>query len=69
MDTDAYAAVDTSVNLVRSVAGEAPAGLVNAVLRKVSTRTDQQWLKKLSAQQPGSDEQLALEFSHPTWIV
>ena len=69
MDTDAYAAVDTSVNLVRSVAGEAPAGLVNAVLRKVGTKTREQWLQKVSTGPSGSDAQLAVQLSHPEWIV
>ena len=69
MNTDAYAAVDTSVNLVRSVAGEAPVGLVNAVLRKVSGHTRDEWISRLSKGSPGSDEQLALDYSHPPWIV
>ncbi|MBO0824882.1 MAG: hypothetical protein J2P27_13650, partial [Actinobacteria bacterium] len=34
----AHAAVATSVDLVREVAGQRPAGLVNAVLRRVASR-------------------------------
>ena len=65
MNTDAYAAVDTSVNLVRSVAGVGAVGLVNAVLRKVSGHTRDRWISRLSKDRPGSDEQLALDYSHP----
>ncbi len=69
MKTDAYAAVNTSVNLVRSVAGEAPVGLVNAVLRKVSTRSLAEWLTTVTAGVGQEDERLGLEYSHPTWVV
>ena len=40
----AHAAVDTSVNLARAVAGPRTAGFVNAVLRKVATRDLAAWL-------------------------
>ncbi len=69
METDAYAAVNTSVDLVRGVVGEAPVGLVNAVLRKVSSRSRTDWLRSLTEDVGQDDERLSLEFSHPTWVV
>ena len=69
MRTDAYAAVNTSVELTRSVAGEAPVGLVNAVLRKISARSVEAWVSALSDSSASPDEQLAFEYSHPTWVV
>src|SRR5689334_11358552 len=40
----AHAAVGTTVDLVKSRIGHKPAGLVNAVLRKVATRPLADWL-------------------------
>ena len=72
MDVDAYAAVDTSVNLVADIAGRAPTGLVNAVLRKVSKRSLPEWEIELEfdpASDALTDEQLSLAYSHPRWII
>lgn len=69
MRTDSYAAVNTSVELARSVAGEAPVGLVNAVMRKVSGRSREDWVESLVRVAGSPDDQMALRYSHPTWIV
>lgn len=69
METDNYAAVNTSVELVRSVVGEAPVGLVNAVLRKVSARSRPQWMTLLTQGAANEDDRLAIQYSHPAWIV
>lgn len=69
MRTDSYAAVNTSVELARSVAGEAPVGLVNAVMRKVSGRSREDWTDAVVAKCESADDQLALRYSHPTWVV
>lgn len=64
-----HAAVSATVNLARSVAGEGPARLVNAVLRKV-TRTDLSgWLDRITLTVPDPTEQLAVRYSHPAWMV
>jgi 16S rRNA (cytosine967-C5)-methyltransferase len=66
----AHAAVATSVSQVRHVAGPRPAGLVNAVLRRVATRDLPAWLDIVA---PGRQEDpaghLAVRHSHPRWIV
>jgi 16S rRNA (cytosine967-C5)-methyltransferase len=66
----AYAAVATSVDLAKAVAGPRVSGYVNAVLRRVSTRDLDAWLDLLDP--PGTadpDSRLALRYSHPAWIV
>jgi 16S rRNA (cytosine967-C5)-methyltransferase len=65
-----HAAVATSVSLVKDVAGPRPAGLVNAVLRRVATRDLSGWLDIAA---PARDTDLAgylaVRYSHPRWIV
>jgi 16S rRNA (cytosine967-C5)-methyltransferase len=65
-----HAAVATSVDLARSVAGPRVAGFVNAVLRRVATRVLPGWLDRVAppaaADPVGS---LAVRTSHPRWIV
>ena len=66
----AHAAVATSVDLARAVAGPRVAGYVNAVLRRVATRDFDAWLP-LVAPDPAADADgcLAVRYSHPRWIV
>ena len=62
-----HAAVDTTVDLTRAIAGAGASGLVNAVLRKVAAGGDrEQWLQELGAT---GDERLGLATDHPRWIV
>jgi len=66
----AHAAVDTSVNLAKDVAGPRPAGFVNAVLRRVATRDLGSWLE-IAAPSRADDPfgYLSVAYSHPRWIV
>jgi len=66
----AHAAVDTSVNLAKDVAGPRPAGFVNAVLRRVATRDLDSWLE-IAAPSRADDPvgYLSVAYSHPRWIV
>ncbi|NLU81245.1 transcription antitermination factor NusB [Rhodococcus sp. HNM0569] len=65
-----HAAVATSVDLVRAEAGKGKAGFVNAVLRRVSEKTEVQWVDALA---PPADRDpvghLAFEYAHPKWIA
>ncbi|ADD42256.1 RsmB/NOP family class I SAM-dependent RNA methyltransferase [Stackebrandtia nassauensis] len=63
----AHAAANTTVSLARKVCGHRPAGFVNAVMRKVSRYSLEDWLDKLSTGEELAD--LALRQSHPEWIV
>lgn len=64
-----HAAITTSVELARDRVGAGPTGLVNAVLRKVSARTLDEWVDEVAP--PGKDRhaQLAVATSHPRWVV
>jgi 16S rRNA (cytosine967-C5)-methyltransferase len=65
-----HAAVATSVDLARYVAGPRPAGFVNAVLRRVTTRDLEAWLQ-IAAPARADDliGHLSVRYSHPRWIV
>ena len=60
MRVPTHAAVGTTVDLVKRRIGHRPAGLVNAVLRKVAARPLDDWL---------AGRPLAERWSHPAWVV
>jgi len=63
-----HAAVSATVELARKVIGESKASFVNAILRKVSARTLEEWLAPTELlTDPIS--RLAIQYSHPEWIV
>ncbi|MBG0829470.1 rRNA cytosine-C5-methyltransferase [Planomonospora sp. ID67723] len=65
-----HAAVGTTVDLVRLRVGVGPSKYANAVLRKVATRSLEQWIP-IVAPDPAGDPvgHLAVAHSHPRWIV
>ncbi|MFF0305935.1 RsmB/NOP family class I SAM-dependent RNA methyltransferase [Streptosporangium sp. NPDC004379] len=65
-----HAAVGTTVDLVRLRVGTGASKYANAVLRKVATRSREQWLG-IVAPGPEADPvgHLAVVHSHPRWIV
>lgn len=63
-----HAAVAASVDLAAVAVGERVTGLVNAVLRKVSAHTADQWWDRLAVPDDPVDR-LALEHQHPRWTV
>jgi 16S rRNA (cytosine967-C5)-methyltransferase len=65
-----HAAVATSVNLVKDAVGPRPAGLVNAVLRRVASQDLAGWLE-IAAPARTADPvgYLAVQYSHPRWII
>ena len=65
-----HAAVATSVDLARDLAGQRPAGFVNAVLRRVATRDLETWIG-VAAPHRDTDPlgHLAVRYSHPRWMV
>lgn len=63
-----HAAVSETVELARKVVGESKASFVNALLRKVSARSLEEWLAP--AQEIKDDvTRLSIIYSHPEWIV
>lgn len=68
MRVPAHAAADQTVGLARSVAGAGAAGLVNAVMRRVSERSREEWVEAVTPAS-GGVEALAAAQSHPAWVV
>lgn len=68
MRVPSHAAVSTSVSLVRRVVGHKPAGLVNAVMRKVAADDLTTWVDRITRDLDG-DDALAVRRSHPVWVV
>lgn len=64
-----HAAVHETVDLVREVAGAAPTGFANAVLRRISRDTPGEWIERIQADARSDDERLALATAHPVWII
>ncbi|WP_338747809.1 RsmB/NOP family class I SAM-dependent RNA methyltransferase [Janibacter alittae] len=63
-----HAAADQAVALARSVAGPGAAGLVNAVMRRISESSVAEWRERVVPVEPLA-ERLSIEHSHPVWIV
>jgi 16S rRNA (cytosine967-C5)-methyltransferase len=63
-----HAAVSATVDLSRDVAGPRPAGLVNAVLRRVAERDWTGWVEQL-APRDDSLGRLAFDRGYPRWIA
>ena len=70
MNVPDYAAVSGMVALARRRIGPGPAKFVNAVLRKVASRSEAQWVAE-AFPDPETDliRYLAVAQSHPEWIV
>lgn len=67
MRVPAHAAVDSSVNMARDVAGHRVTGLVNAVLRKVAAQDFAQWVERIA---PTDDVgRVAFSNGYPRWIA
>lgn len=64
-----HAALDETVGLTRAVIGAGPSGLVNAVLRKVTRQDAAAWTAELLEGVEDPVARLALEHSHPEWVV
>ncbi|MDF8264141.1 transcription antitermination factor NusB [Luteipulveratus flavus] len=63
-----HAAASETVALARSVNGAGAAGFVNAVLRRASERSREEWVAEVTAGRERADA-LAVEYSHPVWVV
>ena len=63
-----HAAVGATVELARKVIGESKASYTNAILRKASAKTLDEWLAPLDLM---TDDvaRLSIKHSHPEWIV
>jgi 16S rRNA (cytosine967-C5)-methyltransferase len=69
MRVPAHAAINESVNLAKEKASKSAVGFVNAVLRRVSEKSRDQWITKVGDSAESQDERLSFIYSHPLWIV
>ena len=69
MRVPAHAALDQTVGLARAVIGAGPSALINAVLRKVSAYTLEEWLELLLSDESDETKKAAIRYAHPEWIV
>lgn len=67
--TPAHAVVNESVALAASVGLGRAKGLVNAVMRRVTERTRDEWLEAIVRDCTSSTQRLSILYSHPEWIV
>lgn len=64
-----HAAISTTVDLVRTVAGHGAGGFANAVLRRVAAHDLDAWIAQLAEGESDADARAALVHSHPAWVV
>lgn len=69
MRVPAHAALDQTVGLARAVIGAGPSALINAVLRKVTAHSLDEWLDLLVAGETDETKIASLRYAHPEWIV
>lgn len=69
MRVPAHAALNQSVSLAREQIGSGPSGFINAVLRRVSEKTEGEWFTLIQEEAKDETERMALATSHPVWIV
>ncbi|CAN2198909.1 Sun tRNA and rRNA cytosine-C5-methylases [Candidatus Nanopelagicaceae bacterium] len=68
MRTPLHAAVSATVDVARKQLGESKGSFVNALMRKASAKTIEEWLEPVS-QIRDDVERLSIQHSHPEWIV
>ncbi len=68
MRVPVHAGVSATVELARKVIGESKATYVNALLRKVSSRSAEDWDSFID-EIKDPIERLSIKYSHPEWIV
>ena len=69
MRVPSHAAIHETVELSKFALRAGLSGFVNGVLRRVAERTRDEWLSILISDISDPLEKLALEYSHPLWIV
>ena len=69
MRIPAHAALDETVELAKQFVSRGAAGFVNGVLRRISERSRDEWLAIVLTGLENPIERLAVEYSHPIWVV
>lgn len=69
MRVPAHAAINETVDLAKIVVNAGAGGFVNGILRRVAEKSRDEWLTQLKSNQADEAEKLAIEYSHPIWVV
>lgn len=70
MRVPTHAAISTTVDLVRARVGPGPAGLANAVLRRVAEHDHDEWVRRLAPDRARDPHGFAVvAHAHPRWVV
>ena len=69
MRIPAHAAINESVDLAKKIIDQGAGGFVNGILRRVTEKSSTQWLEQLQQNSSDETEKLALQYSHPVWII
>jgi 16S rRNA (cytosine967-C5)-methyltransferase len=69
MRVPTHAAVDTAVSMASVVGVKSAKGFVNAVLRKVTAKSFEQWQEEIGWDYENDLDKLAAIWSHPRWEV
>lgn len=69
MRTKTHAAVNETVNVASARGSRGAVGFINANLRRIAERTPEEWHEAILAAHPDPIDRLAVEYSHPKWIV
>lgn len=69
MRTAVHAALSETVDLAKDVLPARLTGFVNAVLRRISERTRDDWMQKVLAGLNDEVDRFAIRYSHPVWVV
>jgi len=69
MRVPAHAAINETVNLAKRKASKSAVGFVNAVLRRVSEKSRDQWIGVITRGSKDLEQVLSDEYSHPMWIL
>jgi 16S rRNA (cytosine967-C5)-methyltransferase len=64
-----HAAVDEAVSLAKTVGSNSATGFVNGVLRTITRTEPAIWRDRVLGSAKSDDERLALEYSHPQWVI
>ena len=69
MRVPSHAALSETVELAKSYLSQGGVGFVNGVLRRVTEKDRETWVKIVVGRCETEVEKLAVEYSHPQWIV
>ncbi|MDO4142895.1 RsmB/NOP family class I SAM-dependent RNA methyltransferase [Clavibacter michiganensis] len=64
-----HAAVNEGVDMARAVGSRSATGFVNGVLRTITRSEPAEWRQRVLDSAASDDERLALEHSHPLWVL